>query len=169
MHDDWRGGFATRDHTFTVTGRPAKLRERISFRSLFRSGDLTPDDFDAFLAIVRGESVDQDVTLRIEDVIVRAMFVDPVILPAGSAATDDAVPIDVLDDTEIQETVLLAMEGLAAAGAARFRGVDARDGRRAGSGDVADDAEPAARPRAGKRGGAAGRRRSRADDGADAA
>lgn len=167
MSDQWV--VPTRDHTFTVTGRPARLRERISFRSLFRAGEITADEFDAFIAIVRGDDVDQDVTLRIEDVIVRAMFVDPVILPSGSAPTDDAVPIDVLDDSEIHETVVLAMEGLAAAGAARFRRVDDSEGRRAGSSDVADDTEPSARPRAGKRGSAGGGRRSRARDGAGAA
>jgi len=111
------------------TGRSAKLRKNLPFQDLIRSGAWDDELVDAFQS-VQGSSTDADIdpktVIRLTDAIVCGMFVEPRVSLDGAEGT---VPISVLEQAEIDETVEKAFGG---AEQATFPGVG--DGA-AGGGD----------------------------------
>lgn len=104
----WEAGPPTREHTFE-TGRSAVLLERLPVSRLVRTGVLAGDLVEAWNATAAGLPIgDAALAQRLEDVIVTAMWVDPPVTLDDDA---DAVPIAMLDQIEVTETVTIALGG----------------------------------------------------------
>jgi hypothetical protein len=178
--DQWE--LPSHEHTFS-SGRTARLRTTLSIREVSRRAvEMGENDVaDAIVLMANGELKDPLQAMRIEDAIVRSMFVHPRIgspddpdstltlraalseivsegdideahAQAQAALDAQAVPLTALSDDEIAETLTEALRGVSEA--QRFR--DERDGQ-AGGGDspgVADDPVPVPGDGAGEPGGA---------------
>lgn len=135
-------------HTFTETGRQARLRRSLPVMVLVdRAAEHGIDDiFGALEKVADGSLKDASLGWKVSQLLVQLMFVEPTI------SVDDGpgdVPIDALEDSERQEALELAMKGVAQA--ARFRADADGDDAGADGADLAKPAKRARRPASGKR------------------
>lgn len=150
----WNG-----QHTQTVTlpsGNVAEIREKFPVYMMLRTGQFTPEMFEAFTAWQEGRLSDPALAGELVDLLVCAMFIKPRVTRTGVEGT---VAIDQVDDADIDMVLELAGGGRSAVS---FRDDD-DDGADPGvdsAGVERDSVEPA-RPPAGKPGGTQRRRKPR--------
>jgi hypothetical protein len=112
--EEWEAPLGV-EHVFS-TGRSALLRRRLPVSDLAR-GAWSPELIDSFGRALSGSLDSPGEAAALNDAIVVAMFLEPRITLDGAEGT---VPIAVLEEAEIEETIAVAL-GVAAD--ASFRGV----------------------------------------------
>lgn len=90
------------------SGKFARLRSKLNVWALVRGGVFTPEMLDAFAKAQEGSLKDPALAIRLQDAIVRAMFVDPRISPDGEKGT---LHIDDLDDADVAYVIERGMGG----------------------------------------------------------
>jgi hypothetical protein len=116
------------------SGNTAELRKKFPAFKLMRAGLLDADMFGALEQMLSGALEDPDKAVRMTDLVLSAMFVKPKV-------GDGGVPLDEIDDEDIEFVLARAFGGSPDAG---FRGDEDGPGSGSDGEGVADDAvEPA--------------------------
>jgi hypothetical protein len=148
----------------TVTlpsGNSAQLKKKLNIWSLVRSGAMSQEMVAAFDKAAAGQLDDLDMAVQLNDAILEAMFVEPLVFVPDeeSEQPEGALHVDQIDDADIEFVLKRAFGG--AREAAAFRGDGDGSGGGADGKGVGQGAKRAARGGAGKSGGARAGQRAR--------
>lgn len=140
----------SRTHTFE-TGRVAELRDSVPLHVLMRRATAAGEDqlINRLQEMSEGELTDPAAALRMQDILVTTMWIAPRVVPPEDwelmdNPPDGVISIDELTDTELAETLELALQEVKAA--TGFRPNKPRVGSGKGRKGVGSKAKPTPRP-----------------------